>query len=193
MFAVKGFNSRLQATMGKGTFQFKPGRTYEEAACKCAKTGFHCAENPICALSYYSAMDARFFIVEAAGDINQDGAGSRISCTKITLIREITRIQLAVMACSYMEKYPEREMEDSCYAVKDKGRCHMAEDFIIVRGKDPQAAGVEGSYLFLVQEASGSEEVVGIYPIKIDGKEYQKDTWYGIRGGAVCAKKHSGV
>lgn len=192
MLAYKGFNSKLQATMGKGTYQFEPGHTYEESKCKCATNGFHCAENPLCALSYYSVMNARFFIVEAAGDINQDGKGSRISCTKITLIREITRIQIATMACNYIAKYPERDMESS-YAVRDKGTCLRAEDFIIVRGKQPVAAGVEGSYLFLLQEKPGSKEIEGIYPVKIDGKEYRKDTWYGIRGGAVCEKKRCGV
>ena len=191
MYAVKGFNSRLQATLGEGTVQFEPGVTYEESTCKCARNGYHCAENPLCALVYYSGMDSRYFFVEAAGDINQDGEGSRISCTRITLLKEITRIQLAVMACQYIEKYPERELESS-YAVKDRGTCRIAGDFIIVRGKDPRAAGVEGSYLFLMQEAEDSQEITGIYPIQIDGKEYRKDIWYGIRGGAVCEKKRCG-
>ncbi len=188
MLAFKGFNSRLQATMGKGTFQFEPGKTYEEKECKCASNGFHCAENPLCALSYYRGMDDRFFIVEAAGDINQDGHGSRISCTKLTLKKEISRTGLAVCACKYMLDHPEREME-SDHAVRDKGRCTDKGDFIIVRGKRPAAAGVEGSWLFLVQEEKGSKKVKGIYGIEIDGKEYQADTWYGIRGGAVCGKK----
>ena len=188
MFAVKGFNSKLQATMGKGTFQFQPGGTYEEPACKCRNNGFHCAENPLCALSYYSSMDSRFFVVEAEGDINQDGVGSRISCTKITLVREITRIQLAVLSCKYIEKYPEREME-SCYAVKDRGTCYKAGDFIIVRGKHPVAAGVKGSYLFLIQEAKDSKEIIGIYPFRINCEEFQEYTFYGIRGGNLCAKK----
>lgn len=191
MLAVKAFNDKLQATMGKGIFQFEPGATYEEPVCKCAKNGYHCSENPLCALSYYNAMSSRFFVVEAAGDINQDGEGSRISCTKITLIREITRIQLAVMACRYMERYPDREMESN-YAVKNKGECDTAGDFIIVRGKHPVAAGVKGAYLFLIQEAKDSKKIKGIYPIEIDGREYLENRWYGIRGGAVCEKKRCG-
>lgn len=188
MRAYKAFNSKLQATMGKGIFQFEPGGTYEESECKCAHNGFHCAENPLCALSYYSSMDSRFFIVEAAGDINQDGCGSRISCTRITLIRELTRIQLAVMACNYIARYPGRDMESS-YAVKDQGKCRRAGDFIIVRGKHPEAAGVEGAWLFLVQEARDSEKIAGIYPIQIDGQQYQEDIWYGVRRGKICEKK----
>ena len=64
MLAYKGFNSKLQATMGSGVFQFEPGQTYEESECKCAHNGFHCAENPLCALGYYRDMSSRFFIVD---------------------------------------------------------------------------------------------------------------------------------
>lgn len=190
MIAYKAFNSRLQATMGKGTFQFEPGKTYEEKACKCAREGFHCAENPIDVLDYYSAPGTRFFIVEAAGDINQDGNGSRISCTKLTLLREITRIDLAARACNYMYRYPDREWECK-YAHKDRGRTQAADDVIIVRGKHPEAAGVKGSYLFLMQEGK-SREIQGIYPVEVDGREYEEDTWYRVRGGTVCKKKHCG-
>lgn len=85
MLAYKAFNSKLQATLGKGTFQFEPDKTYEEKECKCASNGFHCAENPIDTLNYYHSMDTRFFIVQAEGEIHQDGYGTRISCTKLTL------------------------------------------------------------------------------------------------------------
>lgn len=189
MIAYKGFNSELQATMGSGIFQFAPGQTYEESECRCSHNGFHCAENPLCALGYYSGMNARFFIVEATGDINQDGHGSRISCTRLTLVKEIDRIKLAAHACLYMQKYPERDME-SGWARRDRGNCACAGDFIIVRGKSPRAAGVKGSWLFLLQEEKGCAGISGIYPAYIDGKEYKENTWYGIRGGKTCRKKN---
>ena len=93
MIAYKGFNEKLQATKGNGTFQFEPGKKYIETECKCASNGFHCAEDPLCAMQYYGNMSDRYFVVKAEGDINQDGYGSRISCTEITLIKEITRIE----------------------------------------------------------------------------------------------------
>lgn len=188
MRAYKAFNAQLKATMGQGTFQFAPGETYEEPECKCAANGFHCAENPLCTLIYYRCMDSRFFIVEAGGDINQDGTGSRISCTRITLLKEITRAQLAAHACLYMQKYPERD-EESTYVKRDKGKCTQKGDFIIVRGKSPMAAGVKGTYLFLLQEYKSSRKIRGIYPVYVDGKEYCPDTWYEIKGGEVCIKK----
>lgn len=189
MIAYKGFNSRLQATMGKGIFQFEPGLTYEEPECRCAHNGFHCAENPLCAIGYYGGMDSRFFIVKAEGDINQDGNGSRISCTKLTLLKEINRIELAVLACEYMERYPERETE-SGYCVRNEGVCRRKDDFIIIRGKHPKAAGVKGSYLFLVQEKKGSSEIQSIYPVFVDGQEIRENTYYELRGERLCEKKN---
>ena len=85
MRAIKAFNRNLQATLGSGVMTMEAGKTYREKEAKCAHNGFHCAENPLCALGYYNNMDSRFFIVEAGGDINQDGNGTRISCTELTL------------------------------------------------------------------------------------------------------------
>lgn len=192
MLAVKAFNSKLQATMGKGIVQFEPGGTYEEPECNCAKNGYHCAEDPLDVLSYYRSMNSRFFIVKAEGEIHQDGNGSRISCTKLTLVKEISRIQLAAMACRYMEKYPDRKINNGRgYLAKEKGECQTKGDFIIVRGKHPQAAGVVDSVVFLMQEAKDSTEIIGIYPIEINGKDYREGTWYGVRGGRICEKKRS--
>lgn len=189
MLAFKGFTSSLTATLGKGIFQFEPGKTYEENECKCARNGFHCAEDPLCALGYYDNMNSRFFIVKAEGDINQDGVDSRISCTKITLMKEISRIELAAYACRYMEQYPEREIQSS-YLKSEKGKCGKKDDFIIVRGKHPQAAGVKGSYLFLVKEEKASEEINIIYPVFVDGVEIKANTYYGLRGEKLCEKKN---
>ncbi len=189
MIAYKGFNSKLQATMGKGTFQFEPGGTYEEKECKCASNGFHCAENPLDVLDYYRSMDARFFIVEAAGDINQDGCGSRISCTKLTLTKEIDRIGLALRGCLYIEYHPDRETYGR-YVKKEHGECSAKNDFIIVRGKHPAAAGVEGSWLFLVQEKRSTNQISGIYTIQIDGKEYKEGRWYRVLRGKICEKRN---
>lgn len=189
MLAYKGFNSEIQATLGSGIFQFEQGQTYEEKECKCASNGFHCAENPLDVLDYYRSMDARFFIVEAAGDINQDGCGSRISCTKLTLTKEIDRIGLALRGCLYIEYHPDRETYGR-YVKKERGECNEKGDFIIVRGKNPVAAGVDGSWLFLIQEKRSSKEITGIYPIQIDGREYKEGVWYGVRRQKICEKRN---
>ena len=134
MRAIKAFNRNLQATLGSGVMTMEAGKTYREKEAKCAHNGFHCAENPCVHSDTITIWIPWFFIVEAGGDINQDRNGTRISCTELTLIKEITRIQLAALACEYIRKYPDRE-ENETHLCKDKGAATVKEDFIIVRGR----------------------------------------------------------
>lgn len=187
MIAYKAFNKDLQAVLGKGTMTMEIGKTYVEDEAKCAHNGFHCAENPLCVLRYYSSLDSRYVIVDAGGDINQDGYGSRISCTQITLIREINRLQLATLACEYIRNYPERE-EKSKYLKQDKGIADSKGDFIIVRGKNPAGKGVKGSYVFLLKEEKNSSNIEQIYPFYIDGVKVCPNQYYALRGDKLCKR-----
>ena len=128
-------------------------------------------------------------VVKADGDINQDGVNSRISCTKLTLVREISRTELAAYACRYMEKYPDREVK-SRWLHEAKGKCTLRGDFVIVRGKDPRAAGVEGSFFFLVKEKKDSHEIQTVYPAYVDGRDIKEGIYYGLRGDELCEKKN---
>ena len=188
MIAFKAFSKELTTTMGdynNRDFQFEIGKTYEEKECKCAKNGYHCAENPLCCLTYYNS-GSRFLIVKAEGDINQDGYGSRISCTKLTLVKEISLLQMGVYACQYIQKYPKRELE-SRYAVKDYGVC--THDFLIVRGKKPVASGEKGTVIFFMEEDDFGE-ITSIFPIEIGEDGYQENTEYeSIGGNVVICKK----
>lgn len=189
MRAIKAFNSDLCATLGKGIMQYEPGKTYKENESKCAHNGFHCAENPLCALGYYSGMNSRFFIVEAGGEINQDGSGTRMSCTEITLLKEISRIQLAVMACEYIRKHPDRE-EKVTHLNDNAGIVNTRGDFIIVRGKKPKGKGVKGSYIFLMKEKKYSREIEHIQALYVDGTIIKANKYYGLRGVAICEEKN---
>lgn len=189
MKAIKAFNSDLCATLGKGVMQYEPGKTYKESEAKCARNGFHCAENPLCALGYYSGLNSRFFIVEAGGEVNQDGNGTRISCTEITLLKEITRIQLAALACEYIRKHPDRE-EKGTHLNRDVGSVNLKGDFIIVRGKEPRGRGVKGSYIFLIEEKRDSLEIESIQALYVDGTKKKADKYYRLRGGAICKEKN---
>ena len=65
MFAYKGFEKGL---ICRG-YQFVVGLNCTERA-NCAQNGFHCAEDPLDCLSYYSNMDtSEYYIVNAGGDI----------------------------------------------------------------------------------------------------------------------------
>ena len=108
MIAYKGFNQNLVCTMGNGAFQYEVGKTYREDKAKCASTGFHCVEEPIEVLTWYSGETARYCIVEAAGDVHEDG-NDKISCTEMTILKEITLQQLGALECKWIQEHPERK------------------------------------------------------------------------------------
>ena len=177
MIAYKGFNKNLQATMGKGIFSYEIGKTYEEASAQCVRTGFHCVEEPIEVLSWYKDTDSRYCVVKAEGDIHEDGQ-ERISCTKLTLIKEIDRIQLATHECRWMQEHPERKYSE--HIAQNKGTADKY--FVIVRGKNPMARGKKGAVLFLVKEYARSKKIKEIAAYEVDGKTIKENTYYDTEG-----------
>jgi len=47
MLAFKGFTKDLTCIRGEGIFRYEPGVLYTADKSKCARTGFHCTENPL--------------------------------------------------------------------------------------------------------------------------------------------------
>ena len=69
MIAYKGFEKGLVC---RG-YQFVMGLNCTEKA-NCRENGFHCAEDPLDCLTYYSNMDnSEYYIVNAGGDVHEDG------------------------------------------------------------------------------------------------------------------------
>lgn len=178
MIAYKGFNQDLTCTMGKGRFQYEVGKTYKEDSAKCASAGFHCVEEPIEVLTWYSGETARYCIVNAGGDVHEDG-NDKISCTEMTILREITLQQLGALECKWILNHPNRK--NSRHIRKNEGVADKNE-IVIVKGKNPKAAGELGSTIFLLKEGREEKtiEAVGIY--EIDGKEYLPGTYYRVDG-----------
>lgn len=186
MIAFKGFNSKLECTMGRGTFQYQVGKTYKESAADCALTGFHCVEEPIEVLSWYNNTDSRYCIVEAAGDIHEDGQ-RRISCTQLKVLKEITREQLGALECEWIRIHPDRV--NSHLVKKDIGEAKKS-NIVIVRGTNPCAAGEEKSTIFLLKEdLNGKIVAAGAY--KIDGTEFKENIYYDVDGRRTkCRRKN---
>lgn len=186
MIAYKGFNKDLVCTMGKGQYQYEVGKTYKEENAQCANTGFHCVEEPVEVLSWYSAPDARFCIVNAGGDVHEDGH-ERISCTEMTILKEVTLQQIGALECKWLQDHPDRA--GSRHVKRDKGTA--TSGIVIVRGKNPKAAGKTGTTIFLLKEKKGEKtiEEVGIY--EIDGKEYLQDVYYRVDGRRCRCEKRS--
>lgn len=173
MIAYKGFNKDLTCTLGNGTFQYEIGKTYREEEAKCANTGFHCVEEPIEVLRWYK--DGRYCMVEASGDVNEDG-NDKISCTEMTILREITLQELGILECDWLARHPDRKCSNLIQ--KDEGIAD-AGGIVIVRGKNPRAKGKKGSTLYLLREEAGEIVEIGVY-------EAESSEWYGVSG---CVKK----
>nr|DAG44706.1 MAG TPA: hypothetical protein [Bacteriophage sp.] len=188
MLAFKGFNSDMTCTMGSGKFQYKVGKKYTEKEANCTRNGFHCCENPLDVLSWYGGRNDRFCVVKADGEINQDNVGTKISCTKITIIKEITRLELAACACEYIRKHPKRAVH-SIFLLQNTGECREKDGFVIVRGKNPRAKAVEGGAFFLIKEEKNNENIKEIYLgcAGVDG--IKPNVYYGIRGQRICEEK----
>ena len=189
MLAFKGFNKNLTCTMGHGSFRYEIGKKYKEKEANCTRNGFHCCENPLDVLDWYSGQGSRFCVVEAEGEINQDNVGTKISCTKMTIVKEITRLELGACACEYMRRHPKRTVRSS-YLQQNRGECKEKNGFIIVRGKNPRAKAVLGGTFFLLQEEKDNENIKAIYLGCAGVDEIKPNVYYGIRGQKVCEEKN---
>ena len=69
MLAFKGFTKDLTRIRGEGIFRYEPGALYTADKSKCARTGFHCTENPLECLDWYALGGGnRYYIVEAGSN-----------------------------------------------------------------------------------------------------------------------------
>ena len=98
MIAYKGFRPGL---ICRG-YQFVMGLNTTEKA-NCRENGFHCAENPLDCLSYYSSLEhSEYYIVNAGGDIDEDEHDSKIACTELTVIKRLTKEELFLHGLAFV-------------------------------------------------------------------------------------------
>lgn len=185
MIAYKGFTKDLTARMGRGIYNYQIGRTETNSESNCGRNGFHCTEEPIEVLGWYNSPNDRYCIVKAGGDIHEDGTG-RISCSELTPIKEITRIQLAAHECDFLMRHPDREYNNRVF--REKGTS-TKDGFVIVRGKHPIAKGNKGDILFLLEEEKKSRSIKNIMVLQVDGKEVIPNKFYGVDGKEIADAK----
>lgn len=179
IIAYKGFKPDLTCTFGAHTFQYQLGIWNEEPEANCARNGFHCAENPLDCLSYYSKWnEAVYYIVLADGDINEDAQDSRISCTRMKLVKKLTLGEFVAHSLQYVYNHPMRE--SNAHVAENHGVA--LQGFAIARGKEPTAQGKIGDYLGLAKEEENSRKILELGLYYVDGKEFLPDTWYDVAG-----------
>ena len=172
MIAYKGFNLGLicrgyQFTMGRNT----------TAEANCAHNGFHCAEDPLDCLCYYSDMDrSEYYLVQPGGDIDEDEDDSKIACTELTIIKKLERKEFFLHALAYMVDHPEREWSSNVR--QDYGKAQNG--YVVVRGTDPIASGKKGDILAFAKEAPGGGKIIQIALVRVDGKKIKPNSWYDV-------------
>jgi len=171
MIAYKGFNKGLVC---RG-YKFKMGINTTEKA-QAVECGFHCAEDPLDCLSYYPNMNmSEYYIVDAGGDVDEDGTDTKISCTELNIIKKLSKEDFVLHALAYMVDHPKRKKNG--HVKTDKAEAN-SNGFVIVIGEDPTARGKKNDILAFVKQAT-SGEIVEVSMAIVDGKTIFPGIWYG--------------
>lgn len=180
IIAYKAFHKDLSCTAGGARFQYELGKWNEEPEANCAHNGFHCAENPLDCLSYYPHWEnSVYYMVLADGDIDEDASDSRISCTRMKLVKQLNLPEFIAHSLQYICEHPLRKVHNNRVQT-ERGEAYRG--FTVVRGKAPLAKGRKGDVLALLKEEMDSKKIAeaGIYVV--DGKNILPDVWYDIHG-----------
>lgn len=188
MIAYKGFRKDLTCTLGKGVFPYHTGETIREESSKCAARGMHCAEYVLDCLGYYPLGSGnRYFQVEAAGSLDEDGTDTRISCTEMTLIKELSIREITLQAMIYMISHPQRAWEKGGMLLDvgaERAEGAGAGSIAIARGKNPRIKGKPGSVMGLLKEEENGE--IGEAKLfTVDGIKVKQDIWYVLQNGEL--------
>jgi len=172
MLAYKGFNKGLVC---RG-YQFQMGLNITEKA-NCVENGFHCAENPLDCLTYYSDINnSEYYIVDAGGDIDEDDRDSKISCTHLTIIKRITPKELFLHSLAYINDHPFRDNSRHV----NENQHEAINGYAVVRGKNPIACGKKGDILCFAKEAEDSKRIIQMSIAVVDGKRVMPNKWYNV-------------
>lgn len=172
MIAYKGFKLGL-VCLG---YQFAIGLNVTNQA-NCHKNGFHCAENPLDCLSYYWDMDtSEYCIVNAGGDIDEDGDDSKIACTELTIMKKLTREEFFLHGLAYMADHPLQKWSQHV----SEGRAKARRGYAVVRGIDPVACGELGDILAFAKEDLSGERITQLSWARVDGDSIMPGVWYGV-------------
>lgn len=157
MMAYKAFNKDLTC-LG---YQYTTDGWNEEPEANCGRDGFHCAENPLDCLFYYpNFKKARYWIVEASGDIDEDAMDSKISCTRMRLVRELDKQDFVLEVLKYMLKYGTKQYSNKLNGIEIK--CE----------KNVKAKAAVGTVLGLIEERNGKILAAGVTTVRTSKMTY---------------------
>ena len=153
MQGIKGFSKNLATSHGSGV-KLEPGKTYKEEECKVYRNGWHFVEYAPDCLGYFPlGAGNRYFLIEAAGDINEE-QDFRCCCTEITLVKELDLKAFAGMSMKYMIQNPKMDWERATAHLQIKQEIARAQkdEIAIARGRNPKVYLQTGAVGGLMEE-----------------------------------------
>lgn len=179
----KALKKNLTCTMGNGTFQYKEGDWIEEDKANVGNNGLHACLNVLDCLDYYSLSDENVYYMSLAdGDISEDGWNTRISCTRLKLMKKLDLPEIVAHGMNFIIEHPHLKTTSS-YVKEERGI--VSNKFIIVRGKNPAGRGKKGDIIGFLQEDVNSSEIILAGILTVDGDVIEEDTFYHIDGKKV--------
>lgn len=187
MTVFKATKADMACTMGRGIFQYHLGVPAVADRSKCGTSGLHACEYVLDCMGYYSLGSGnRFFLAEAAGDIAEDGQNTRIACTELTLVKELSVREVAVQAVLFMVRHPRRggwQVDRTLLDVKeDMAEMLLPGGIAIARGREPLVRGAVGAHLGLVKETG--DEIVDARVLTVGKHGIKPGVWYTVKEGA---------
>lgn len=167
----------------RGTFAYQLGVPATAEKSKCADSGLHACEYVLDCTRYYSlGRENRYFKAKAEGDIAEDGCDTRIACTSLTLMRELTNYDIAKEAMLYMLHHPQRSewQKNGCMLCvgEQTAEIDVPDGIAIARGSSPRVSGCIGAHLGLIREQYG--KIVAAKLFDVDGKNILPGIWYTL-------------
>lgn len=182
MKVFKATDGDMSCHMGMGKFQYHLGVPARADESKCGSTGLHACEYVLDCTGYYS-MDGkhRFFEAEASGDIAEDGVDTRISCTELTLTRELCNKDIAREVIRFIVRHPRRDgwKKKGVMVMVDEESAEIStrDGIAIARGTNPRVKGCDGAHVGWIRE---TEEGITEAKIMTVGEVLEPGRWYTI-------------
>ena len=179
MLAYKGFNIGYVC---RG-YQFDKEKVNRTDRAKCVRDGFHAALNPLDCFSYYpDPSHSVYCLVECSGDIHEDCSDTKIACTELRIVKELSMSEMMIHAIAYMEKH--KEERGHSRISKNKGTARNG--FALVFGGNPIANGSMGDVLAFAQ-TSRNGKIVGINVMTVGKDGIKPHVDYNIKGDIADA------
>lgn len=144
MLAFKAMKRDHTCTLGKGVFTYEEGKVIEDElpdgylGVTCAHNGLHATTEPFDTLSYYRKFDEnRYYLVACGGDIHEDDIGSRLCCTRMKLIKELSMEEFVLFEAQYIIENPYQEVCGIGVVSDGTTLSNYSDPFVIVRSNSP--------------------------------------------------------